>query len=306
MTTVAIVNPRAAGGRAGRVLRRLEHLLADAAGEVEVLLTSTPGDATRLTSAALHGGAARVIAIGGDGTLGDVVNGFLVDGVVQWPEAELGVIQVGTGGDFRRSFGARRSLEESVERSISARPLLLDVGVMRVGTSTRAFVNGASVGLSAQIATSVNAAPRLKRALGALSFAPAAVHELSRYQPVHITVTIDEGRTQDLAVVLIAICNGPFFGGGMHVAPGARLDDGLLDVLVVEHRGRGTLLGAFPRLYGGTHLSLPYVQHHRVRRVDLSVAPSGRSVPYETDGESGAFGSTASFAILPGALRVRY
>ena len=309
MKTVAVVNPHAAGGRTGRALGRITRALARVSDTLEVVTTRGRGDATRLTSNALHAGARRIVAVGGDGTVGEVVNGYFHQRVALQPSAELAVLELGTGGDYRRSLGSATNIEEAVARMVSGTAVPVDVGIAHYegpdGMKERCFANIASLGMSADVAARVDSLPRLKRYAGPLAFAVGAALSAVRQHTYRIVLTLDSGVAHTLEVALCAVCNGQYFGGGMHVAPMARLDDGRLDVIVVERAPRLVLLRSLRLLYTASHLGLPFVRHFRTSRVTIAVVAGGVPLPLELDGDSVGRSPVANFDVLPGALRLR-
>jgi diacylglycerol kinase (ATP) len=299
-TTVAVVNPASCGGRTGKAWPELRRALAAAGVEVVERLTSAPREATELTRAALAGGCERVVAVGGDGTLNEVVNGFFaVDGSPIAPAAALGLMPSGTGGDFRRTAGipvgaaAAAVLAAGSTRPIDAGRLTLD------GTAPRHFVNIADCGIGGDVVARVNRSS--KRAGGTATFLYHSLASLLSYRPraarVEIDGTVEEGRYQN-----VVVANGRYFGGGMCVAPGAYLGDGLFDVVLFGDLPRLRSLTGIRRIYAGTHIGRPGIRMIRARRVrvtPLEDPPLG----FEMEGEE-VGPAPATLEVLPGAMRL--
>jgi len=303
--TVLIVNPRSQGGRLGK--RWAE--IADTIGRAfpfDQAITEGPGDATRLTREALRGGAERVVALGGDGTINEVVNGFFEDGgEAIAPEASLGVIPFGTGGDFRRSVSLPTELAEAAAVIAGNHRRKIDVGrlaytTMAGGRATRMFVNIASFGVSGVVDRLVNASGKK---LGRLAFAVATARATWSYKNQRVQLVFDGGDRVEATINTVAIANGRYFGGGMMVAPNAELDDGAFDVVALGDFGFGDLLSSGRRLYKGTHLTMDKVTARRARAVDAEPIDPGAVVELDVDGENPGK-LPARFELVPSALWV--
>ena len=241
-----VVNPRAGAGRGAKVLPAVERALRELGAQLTVVQTDGPEDATRRVREALRAGARGIAVIGGDGTLSEATNGFFEAGSAIREDAYLAPISAGTGGDFRKSLGAgnvgsgQESVEEIVRRMWAAKVRPIDVGHLRyVGndgvTRERTFLNITSFGIGGLVDRLVNDAPKWMG--GAPAFFVGTVRALARYEPQRVRVTVDETAPREAVITNIAVCNGQFFGGGMHVAPEARLDDGLFDVVTMHALG---------------------------------------------------------------------
>jgi len=298
--TVAVVNPASCAGRTGRDWPELRRALSAVGVEVEERLTSAPREATELTRAALREGAERMVAVGGDGTVNEVVNGFFdLDGAPIAPSAVLGVIPSGTGGDFRRTAGIPTGAAAAAVLAAGAsRPL--DVGRITLdGAVPRHFVNIADCGIGGEVVARVNRSS--KRAGGTATFLWHSLASLLSYRPraarVEIDGAVEEGRYQN-----VVVANGRYFGGGMCVAPGADLGDGLFDVVVFGDLPRLRSLTGIRRIYAGTHIGQPGIRLIRARRVrvtPLEDPPLG----FEMEGEE-VGPAPATLEILPGAVRL--
>jgi diacylglycerol kinase (ATP) len=290
---LVIVNPAAGGGRAARSLpwlrERLEHR-----PEARLKVTGRPGDAERLAGEAAAGGHDRVIAIGGDGTVQEVVNG-LIDGGAP---PSLGIVPLGSGNDLARSLGLPGDEVEAWRVAVGRHSRALDVARARNGDGTeRWFASAAGIGFDAQVATAMVSRGRWQ--FGRLGYLVTTLAELRRFSNRHIELRVD-GRTSTHEVLLVAIANGAFYGGGMRIAPSAAPDDGILDVCVVGDISRLTAIRQLPNLYRGTHVDHPQVSMHVGRSIEVD---GERATRIHLDGEP--FGSLPlRVAIVPGALEV--
>ncbi len=299
MTPLVIVNPASAGGRARTAWPGIAAELRRHAGPFDVAFTEAPGDGARLAADAARSGRKLVVALGGDGTISEVADGLLRARA----GAALGILPFGTGGDFRRTLelptriaDAARVLGRGQTRRIdAARVSFVDHGG---APAFRHFVNIASFGLSAAVATRANASS--KRLGGRLAFAKATLSSALEHQAPTVRIEIDGADAVSTPVSTVCVANGRYFGGGMRVAPDAMLDDGLLDVVVVGDLGLFDLLRSTPRLYAGTHIGHPQVAATRARTV-TATAESDDDVLLEIDGETPGR-LPARFEVLPGAL----
>ncbi|MFN9808115.1 MAG: diacylglycerol/lipid kinase family protein [Deltaproteobacteria bacterium] len=308
-----VVNPRAGAGRGGSVLPRVERTLRALGAELCVERTEGPGDATRLVRRALRAGARGVAVLGGDGTLSEATNGFFEAGEPVRPDAFLAPLSAGTGGDFRRSLGAANvgsgalGVEDIVRRVWDAAPRPIDVGHLRyVGNDgserERTFLNIASFGIGGLVDRLVNDAPKWMG--GGPAFFVGAARALARYEPQRVRLSVDDAAPCEARITNVAVCNGRFFGGGMHVAPGARLDDGLFDVVTLHALGMRAALGLAPHLYRGTHLGRRGVELARGRVVVAEPIDPSEQVLLDVDGEAPGR-LPARFEIKRGALLLR-
>ncbi len=317
--TVVIVNPHSAGGRTGRTWDKLAARLREAYGDFEDCFTVAPGDGTRLARQALQEGASTVIAVGGDGSINEIVNGFFAAGPADAPsrairpEAALAVIPLGTGGDFIRSIGVPRDPVAAARALRSAPARRIDVGRVdfidhQGARAVRHFINVASFGIAGLVDKYVNASkkslsPRWRGLGGTLAFAVATLRAGLAYSNSPVRVRVDEGPWRSGPIYNVSIANGRYFGGGMKVAPQARLDDGAFEVVRFGDMGLRDLLVDGLDLYSGKHVDLAEVSTARACTVEAeSLGP--REVLLDVDGEQPGR-LPARFSILPGALMLR-
>lgn len=298
----AIVNPMSGGGRTRRRWPHLATTLARIGWTVRAHITSAPGEATGVVRELLSAGAAEILSVGGDGTTNEVVNGFFRDGQSVAPEAVLSVLPMGTGHDFGRSIGVRDT-DDAVAALARERVCRIDVGLADYdtghGRESRCFINAADVGIGAHAAGLINRSPKL---LGAFAtYLTGAARAILTFESRRARIVVDGSTVHEGAIDMVLIANGRFHGGGMRLAPMARMADGLFEVFVVPTVPRCTLLlSLLPRAYRGTHTGHPAVHHLRGRHVEVHA----RDLPLELDGEQP--GSTDThLRILPQALRIR-
>jgi YegS/Rv2252/BmrU family lipid kinase len=301
MTAYVIVNPKADHTR--RDWRKIKPALESAFPLMQVAESHTRGEAAQLTRAALKDGHLDIIAVGGDGTINETVNGFFENGVPLSPDAVLGFVSTGRNGDFRRTFGIQAGYEASIARLKQARIRRLDVGhvaclSLRGEPVSRYFVNVASFGFSARVVARINQA----RFFGA-SFQSGAA--LAGWHPQRLRLFTDAGYDEIAGITNVAVANGRWFGGGLKVAPAAEPGDGQFDIVVMGGISRRGLFALMRSWRKGKEPTGTWLR--RVRAAHLTVAPTvdtHGAVQVETDGES-VGKLPATFQILPGAINIR-
>ncbi len=299
-----ILNPTAGGGRAARLRGSLAREVERHFGVVSSYVTSAPGEATRSAREAIERGARLVLVAGGDGTIQEAVNGFFDGDRPLNPDCELGVLSCGTGRGLAGSVGLPDSLEEQLERIIAAPVHFLDVGRVRYTTSTgqrgqRLFINECQGALGGAVVRTVGLGHKLLG--GSLAFGVAAVSQLLRCRSAWLRVTLDGRTSLEGSFLALMVGNGEQCGGGMKLLPGARPDDGWLDVVLVGALTVPERLVAFPRIYRGLHTTLAQVRAFRCRRLTVEGATN---VPLEADGEL-LGGLPCEIDVLPGVLPMR-
>ncbi|MBV8977500.1 MAG: diacylglycerol kinase family lipid kinase [Alphaproteobacteria bacterium] len=311
MSAFAVVNPRSANGRTAREWRAIAPLLSEIYPRLDVAFTRAPRDAAHLVRTALREGHHEIVAVGGDGTINEAVNGFFdINGPVS-PDAVFSFITSGTGGDFRKSFGVEEGSGAALAHLKSAPIRSVDVGrlscLSRKGEPLiRHFVNIASFGLSGAVVDSVNRSRIAKLFGGPFAFGFHSALDMLTYSDRVVRLIVDNGYDEIAAISTVAVANGQYFGGGMRVAPSAAVDDGAFDVVVMTGGSRARMLQDMKLIYSGEHIDSPNVRVLRGRKVvAVPVAQTrGLAVLIETDGES-AGRLPATFEILPRALQLR-
>lgn len=302
---LVIVNPRSGSGLSESRWARVRGALTEGLGELDSAFTTGHRDAGEIARREAEGGRRLIVALGGDGTISDVAHGILAAGAGD--RTELGIVPRGTGGDFRRALELSTEVTAAARQIRDGQARAIDVGLVRYrghdgGEETRHFVNVASFGFSSAVATRANASS--KRLGGRIAFLAATVRVLTSYDNVDVWLSIDGAPRERRRVLMAAIGNGRFFGGGMKICPDAKLDDGALDLVTVGDLSRGEVLTKIGRIYQGTHLDLAEVLSARVTRIVAEPVEADARIPLELDGETPGH-LPAVFEILPGALRVR-
>lgn len=305
-----IVNPKSAGGSTERRWAKIAGDLATNFGAFQVEFTRRAGHGIELAKDSAERGRKFIIACGGDGTINEVANGILLSG----KDAELGVFPSGTGGDFRRSLNLPSSTREVAAALRDGITKKIDVG--RVSfinhqneQASRYFLNVSSFGLSASINERVKEKDALKWLPGEVlrgkaKFAISTLQEVLDFEFTTVRVRIDDSDEKLLNTINFCVANSRFFGGGMKIAPDAKIDDGFFDVINIGDIRTAKIIFNAYRLYSGSHLSLEEVKYKNARRVEAHPAEKNQTILIETDGEiPGRL--PAVYEIVPRALKVR-
>jgi YegS/Rv2252/BmrU family lipid kinase len=306
MNVRVIVNPTAGAGAASRKVQVIRRALSEAGVAHQVAETTHPGHATALAAEARRDGVDTIAVVGGDGTLNEVVQAYLGESGAPLPGPALAVVPAGTGGDFRRALGLGKDAAEAVTRMLTGSLRAVDLGVVEVVGERgepvrRAFVNIASFGVSGKIDRLVNRSPKWMG--GRVAFAVGTVRAMTTYRNAPVAILVDGTPWYEGRMVVTAVANGPYFGGGMKVAPLANPCDGLLDVVVVGDVGFAESLQLGTGIYSGRHVDHSKVQ--TTRGTEVEARPLDRHPVYvDADGETpGRLPFHAR--LFPGALGLR-
>lgn len=310
---LVIVNPASASGRTRERWPEMASDLRTHFGAFQCAFTESAGDARRIAFAESRRGRRFIIACGGDGTISETANGILESR----EKAELGVLPSGTGGDFRRTLRIPASAAEAASALRRGRTIEMDV-VRASFTSdegeseTRFLINVASIGMGGHVVERAKESSWLPANLaeafplgGKLTYAAAAAHAAVTFERADVTIEIDDRPpARPLRISNLCIANARYFGGGMKIAPDAKLNDGLFDIVAIGDLSAFEIFTNAYRLYLGTHLGMQRVNHTRAARVRIRQVDERTSAPLEIDGEA-AGRLPASFEIVPRALKVR-
>jgi YegS/Rv2252/BmrU family lipid kinase len=305
---LVVVNPRSGGGRAGRTFGEMQPVIERRLGAVDVSVTASPGHAIELARQAAQKGRKLIVAVGGDGTLHEVANGVLEGGGA----TAVGYIGQGTGGDFRRTLGIEHRLDAYLEAIAAGRERRVDVGrLLYRGTNgeerRRFFVNILSAGLGGLVDRYVSDASRALGGKAAYYWASLRALATCRRARLRCDVALDgDKQNRELYSFMIAICNGRYFGSGMHVAPMAKPDDGRFEVVSLDAPNKLAFMAFSSRIYDGTHLSGPGAQHFACDRIaiDLQNELARAVFLLDVDGEQ-LGGLPVEVELVPQALTLR-
>jgi diacylglycerol kinase (ATP) len=283
-----IINPTAGAGKTKKQWPFIKEYLKKIGYDFEGQETEAPGHAIELAAEAVKKGYKYIIAVGGDGTVSEIVNGlYKADGL---NSVTLGIISTGTGADYIRTIGIPCDYEEASNKLINPVTRDVDVGLvecLKDGKATsRLFVNFAGLGFDAEV---VKATTQKFKAMGRVSaYLLGLLSTLLSYKNKEVDIIIgDEKKRRRICTVIMG--NGKYGGGGMYTTPKAEIDDGLLDILIVGDLSKPDFIQSLPTLYEGTHLNHPKVSLKKAAEVTvIPVVPMAVQADGDLVGESPA------------------
>jgi YegS/Rv2252/BmrU family lipid kinase len=304
MKTCVILNPWAGRGTAGQRRPELEAALRAAGVAFDLVTTYARGGATELTYQAIERGYECVVAVGGDGTINEVVNGLLGGRERLGREAALAIVPLGTGSDFVKALDGfePNDLTGAARRLAAGRTRLVDAGLITVespaGQERRYFINGLGMGLDAQVAVESLKITGLK---GIAVYLMAIIRALASYKAHVMTVRFDDYEVRR-RLLFASVAGGRCQGGGFWMTPESQIDDGLLDLCIVERLRLDQIIRYLPRLMEGSHTTLREVTMGRARQIEV-ICQAG--IPVATDGEVVATAATrVRVEVVPGAIQL--
>ena len=289
---LVIYNPIAGRGRVKKKWPDVQQGLIDAGIEFDVVATSAPLEAVTLAEKAATK-YSTVIAVGGDGTVHEVVNGLL-RASSEGETIALGVVPLGNGDDFAKMIPPQTTIggkvydwHVAIKKITKGQTKLFDVGRMsgnqlpsKQDNKPQYFMNGMDIGFGAQAALNFTKVPSFLTGMAA--YLAAIMKTLIDYRIPKVSIQIDDQKAFEQSTTMTAITNGRCFGSGFWVCPEAQVDDGLLDVMVTQSVGRLKILRLIPKIMKGTHVNEPILKNYRARRV---VIKSQKPLVVEADGE---------------------
>ena len=311
-----VVNAHAAGGRCGKRWTASEPLMRQAFPTGEIQFTQGVGDGTRIAREAVSRGQELIVAVGGDGTLFEVVNGMLAASHAESSDGSsdaagsrgasaptLGVWPGGSGADFARGVGIPQDAADICDLITSRTPRSTDVGLIRcvdrLGAPVKKyFLNAADFGIGAKVVERLQKRSRLLP--GKSSYLWQTLRTLVTFRNPEVQMEIDSVSLDPKTIITVVVANSRYFGGGMCIAPDAKIDDGLLNLVQVGDLGRIEAMRRLQETFGGQRIEHPNVRYSTCKTIH---AESSSRVPIEADGELVGF-LPASFEIVPQALKV--
>jgi YegS/Rv2252/BmrU family lipid kinase len=274
-----IINPVSGRGRTGRLIPHIRSLLKEKGVLYELRITSRPGEATELARMAASGGFTCIVAVGGDGTAHEVINGLVGH------DSAFGMIPTGGGNDFPKAAGIPLEIPKAVQTLIQGRRRRVDLGL--IGDSY--FINGLGIGLDGAVSHRYR---DMKRLRGELGYLWGAVQEALRFKGFQVEIRIPDWSYRG-TVLLTGASNGPCQGGDFKIAPDAKVDDGLLDIHIIRDMSPLSRLIRIPKVRKGNHLGLKEVEIRRAPWMEVSL---DSRLPAHLDGEP--------FHLEPGKHRI--
>lgn len=301
--TKIIANPLSANGRTGKQWPRIDAVIGKHLKHYDTEFTQAPRDATRIARQALLDGYGLVVCVGGDGSINETVNGFFDGGKPVRPEAALGILPMGTGGDFVKTVGIPRDLESAVALLAEAEPRPIDVGHLSYrdhenNDCEMYFINITDFGLGGEVVYRVNNTTKILK--GFLSFLWGIIRAGISYRNQLVTIDVDGASIGERRIKNVIVANGQYFGGGMRIAKNALPDDGQFDLIIMGDFGIYEGMRNMSAMYRGDIIDRPKTESFRCREV--RAVAEGR-VLLDVDGEQPGM-LPVTLRILPSAIRV--
>ena len=312
--TLLVVNPQSGGGRTGKIWDAMRPAIEGALGAVDVAFTERRGHGIDLARAGAEAGRDLIVAVGGDGTFSEVVNGMMRAGGEHRERTRVGLIAQGTGGDFRRTLGLEHRLDRYLAALASGRERKIDVG--RLSYTDEAgrdaehyFVNILSAGMGGLVDRYVADGRVGGGASGKTKYMISSIRAMATMREGHLRCQVERsGAREDKRVrsYMIAICNGRYFGSGMNVAPMAEIDDGRFEVVNMTAPSRLAFALAARKIYDGSHLRESGVSHFACDRIELALenADAQERFLLDVDGEPMG-GLPVAVEVVPSAVTLR-
>jgi len=295
-----ILNPMADMGNAWRVARDLRSI-TEQHGNVTWSGTVYPGHAIELARQASEEGYDRIVAMGGDGTVHEVMNGIMQ--VAENKRPVLAIVPVGSGNDFAHGIGATKESDKALRRALDGEASTVDLGLMTgEGGRKEYFDNTLGIGFGATVTIRSHRLPLLR---GFLMYLTAVLQTIIiDHNPIKMQIETDSEKWEQKVIYLV-LCNGPREGGGFLIAPEAKIDDGILHYAMITNVSRPMMLRIVPEVMRGTHGRFKQVKMGTCKKFTLS---ADRPLYIHADGEifsgPGSDVRKVSFEILPGALKI--
>ena len=301
---LVVVNPNAGGRKAERDWPRIESLLHSRQLDFDMVKTKYRHHAIRLVAEMIEQENYRkIIAVGGDGTVNEVVNGIFGQQSVASREISLGVIMIGTGNDWGKMFDIPQDYAESIDLIVKGKTFVQDVGYatyfLNDEQHKRYFINAAGLGFDAMVTDATNRDKDAGKS-STFSYFKSLLGSLFRYKPVEVRIKIDNREILNGKLFTLSLAIGKYTGGGMQQNPGAIPDDGLFDLMLVDRIAKTKLIRKIKKLYDGSINDIKEVQSYRLGSMQVE---SDYKLMLEVDGENLGH-APFSFGIIPESLQV--
>jgi YegS/Rv2252/BmrU family lipid kinase len=300
LKTQVIVNPESNKGKTRKKWNQIKDALKSFLKEFKYEFTEKPLQATEISRVAIKEGTELIVGVGGDGTINEIANGFYEDKKIINPKTALGIVPSGTGCDLMRSLNIPLGLKNALKVVSHASSSLIDTGRVRFKNHAgeedeRFFLNVSDFGIGGEVVKKVNE-NRMERK--ASSYLKCLISTFVNYKNKKINIKIDGEELPEDEYLIGTISNGRIFGKGMKIAPKAKLDDGLFDVVLVKSMKKLEFFRNVWRIYTGTHLSHPKISLIRGCKIEARAEREENKVLIEVDGEQ--VGTLpATFEIIP-------
>jgi len=289
MRHIFIINPAAGKGKSLELIPFIEEYFRGKAEEFTIRVTEYPGHATELAKEYSSIEKCRIYSVGGDGTVNEIVNG------IAGTESVLGVIPTGSGNDFIRSYQEKFDIKKMIVSTINGEEKSIDLA--RV--NDKYFINISSIGFDANVGFNVAKFKKVPGVTGSMAYLISIIYTIFKKKICNIKIDID-GKKMELTLLLAAVANGRYYGGGILPTPNARIDDGLFDICLVSDMSRIQILSLFPKYMKGLHAELKQVSFFKGKKIEIV---SKDELCLNIDGEI-LSARTVNFEILEDAIKV--
>jgi len=302
--THVIINPFSAGGKTRKRLNYILNLLENYCGKkYSVYITKKPFEATSSAQKAIVNGCELIISIGGDGTIQEIVNGFFFNGRLINPACQLGIINCGTGQGFAQSLNLPPTIKEQLEVIFDGLSHPVDIGRIAFSdengeTMERFFVNECQAGIGGDVVKKIMS--HHKKLGGVIAFGIVTLSTAFRYPNQLMTIGIDGIYKVTNRFIGIMVSNGRYTGGGMNLTPSAKVNDSLLDVLLIHEQSFFQRLWNFPKIYSGSHIASRTFSYFQGKSISLNAR---ETILVEADGELLGF-LPCKIEVMPSALHI--
>ncbi|MHB8066082.1 MAG: diacylglycerol/lipid kinase family protein, partial [Ruminiclostridium sp.] len=289
MKHIFIINPIAGKGRSLELIPFIEECFKDKAEEFIIRVTDYPGHATEIAKEYSTVGKCKIYSVGGDGTVNEIVNG------IAGTESSLGVIPTGSGNDFLRSFQSKGDIEAMIINTINGQEKCIDLAKV----NDKYFINISSIGFDADVVFNADKFKKVPGITGSMAYLISIVYTVFKKKICNVKIDID-GKKLELKLLLAAVANGKYYGGGIIPTPDAKIDDGLFDICLVTEMSRIQILRLFPKYVKGLHAQLKQVSFYRGKKISIQ---SEEDLCLNIDGEI-LTAQVMIFEILENAIKV--
>ena len=305
-----IVNPASAGGRTLKRWDEALKYLNDADFEYEVKFTESQGCAKEFAYSSCIENYSTVVSMGGDGTANEVINGLMTAKLDGFETPNFTIFPSGTGSDSVRTLGIPKDIEGFFRLVLANDSKKIDIGIadFKIANSDeiglRYFLNACDVGIGATVANTVNSMNKdSEQQTGKAKYFRAILDQVFKFKPFSATVQTGAETYELDKTVIIAICNGMFFGGGVKISPISKMDDGTIELFATKKVSIPALLNLVSKVYTGSHVGHPKVKFHRNNEF---LVKTEKPQLLETDGEICGLVTEVKFSIIPDTLDVLY
>ncbi|MDX1960882.1 MAG: diacylglycerol kinase family lipid kinase [Leptospiraceae bacterium] len=296
-----IVNPSSGGGSTGKTWAQVRNFIEDRLKKISFEFTGSKGHGVELAKRACENGVEKIVVIGGDGSISEVVTGVMQS---EKKNSSIGILNFGTGGDFCRTLGVAADLKIAVDKIAEGNTITADIGKVTFHDKEgklahRNFINITGCGMAGEVARTIN---KSKKVFGGFSYYLSSLQNLLSYKNKKVRLLLDDNREYSFTAVTVAVCNGQYFGGGMQINPEAQISDGLFHITVVEDWSILQKILYSARLYNGTILTAPNVHSLTAKKIVILPKEGEEAAIIDSDGEDvGSIPMTVE--LIPNAVR---